>query len=61
MITEQELTRQKKLLQGEGNFVNITAPATPEKGIKVIEDQQKYINLYDAESKKYSVMKFVPA
>ena len=61
MLSESEITRQKSLLESEGNFVDIVAPATPEKGITVIENQQHYIDCYDQKSRNYSVEKFVPA
>ncbi len=61
MLSEIEISRQKALLETEGNFVNIVAPATPKKGICVVENIQEYIDNYDVKSKNYSVEKFVPA
>jgi len=61
MLRENEIKRQKSLLESEGNFVDIAAPATPENGITVIENQQHYIDIYDNQSKNYSIEKFVPA
>ena len=61
MLSETEISRQKSLLESEGNFVDIAAPATPEKGITIIGDQQHYIDCYDEKSKNYSIEKFVPA
>ena len=61
MLSENEIKRQKSLLESEGNFVDIVAPATPENGITIIENQQKYIETYDNKSKNYSIEKFVPA
>ncbi len=61
MLTDTEISRQKSMLQGNGNFVDIVAPATAEKGITIIADQQFYINLYNEKSGNYQVEKFVPA
>lgn len=61
MLSENEIKRQKSLLESEGNFVDIAAPATPENGITIIENQQKYTEIYDNKSKNYSIEKFVPA
>ena len=41
MLSESEIQRQKSLLESEGNFVDIEAPATPEKGITIIDNQQQ--------------------
>ncbi|MBO7134753.1 MAG: DUF4301 family protein [Bacteroidales bacterium] len=61
MLSESEIKRQKALLESEGNFVDIAAPATPDNGITIVENQQHYIDLYDEKSKNYVLEKFVPA
>jgi len=61
MLSENEIARQKSLLAGEGNFVDIVAPATPKNGITIIDNQQHYIDCYDNKSNNYTIEKFVPA
>jgi len=61
MLSENEIRRQKSLLEGEGNFVEIVAPATPQKGITIVDNQQHFIDCYEEKCKNYKVEKFVPA
>ena len=61
MLSENEISRQKSLLESDGNFVDIVAPATPTKGITIVDNQQYYIDIYDKNCQKYTIEKFVPA
>ena len=45
------------------DFVNIQNPATPGKGISVLDDSeiQRYVDLFDTEIHDYTFTRFIPA
>lgn len=60
-ITEEVALAQIELLKKNDSFLNISAPATPGKGIMIVEKPEKYIGIFDLASDKYKICKFVPA
>ncbi|PLX07171.1 MAG: DUF4301 domain-containing protein [Marinilabiliales bacterium] len=60
-ISQEEVYNQIDLLKKNNSFLKIHAAATPDKGIKQIQDKDKYLDLFDKNSKKYKIGKFVPA
>lgn len=61
MLAENEINRQKALLENNECFVNITSAATTQRGIKVFTNVQEFIDIYETRSKDFSITKFVPA
>jgi len=60
-ITEESINEQMELLKKNDSYLNIHAPATPDKGIKHVENINKYVELFDSKTSKYKICKFVPA
>ncbi len=60
-ITEESALEQIELLKKNDSFLHISAPATPGKGIMIVEKPEEYVNIFDVESGNYKICKFVPA
>lgn len=62
-LTPSEVTRQIEFFKNGMRSPEIEAPATPEKGIKCLNDNQidEFVNFFDKERKNLKVVKFVPA
>jgi hypothetical protein len=60
-ITEELADEQIGLLKKNDSFLTISAPATPGKGISIIDKPEEHISLFDAKSSKYKICKFIPA
>jgi len=60
-ITEESATEQIELLKKNDSFLNISAPATPEKGIMIVDKPEDFIRIFESKSDKCKICKFVPA
>jgi hypothetical protein len=60
-ISEDSAKEQIELLKKSDSFLNISAPATPEKGITIVDMPEEYIKTFEAKSSIYKICKFVPA
>lgn len=62
-LTTEQVAKQIERLKNGFPFLEITAPAIPNKGILQIEAKEipKYIKIFDKKIKNKSIIKFVPA
>lgn len=60
-INEATAKDQIALLEKNDSFLTLAAPATPTKGITIIENPKTYIDNFEEKSPNYKLCKFVPA
>jgi hypothetical protein len=60
-ISESTVLEQFELLKKNDSFITISGAATPENGITKVDDIEKYVEIYDSESRNFHISKFVPA
>jgi hypothetical protein len=60
-ISEDSIDFQADSLKKKDSFVDLYASAVRGNGIKVIDDRQKYIDIFRQQSSGYNICRFVPA
>jgi len=60
-ISETSAEEQLELLKRNNSFLKLFSPATPQKGIRIINEPEKYISIFKSKNKNYKICKFVPA
>lgn len=60
-IEQKTIQEQIELLNKNDSFIELSAPAIPENGIKKIDNKDYYINIFEQQSSKHKLCKFVPA